>query len=84
MKGASKGYPKGKGKGGWWGKGFNQFIPQYSQNKGKGKGDQKGWGAKGDSNNTAIQKGKGKGGGFQGVCHWCWEWGHSERFCPQK
>ena len=58
--------------------------------KGKGKGSQKGY--KGKSH---FEKGKGKGYGekgkgkgangvFQGTCHWCGEWGHSQSRCRLK
>ena len=43
------------------------------------------WG--GDANGFAKGKGKSKGGKkgvFNGACHGCGEWGHSQRFCPKK
>ena len=53
--------------------------------KGKGnlKGD-KGGGKKGSGKGYGKNKGKGKGGGFQGYCHWCGDWGHSQGRCWQK
>ena len=54
----------------------------------KGKGNTKGGGKKGfkgDGKGDGKGKGgKGKGGGFQGHCHWCGEWGHSQSRCKQK
>jgi hypothetical protein len=69
----SKGHGKAKGKG--HGKNM-QFTT-----KGYGKGEYgKGEYGKGDSKG----KGKGKGKGFQGNCHWCGEWGHSQSRCADK
>ena len=61
---------KGKGKGG--------FSPYNSYGGGK-KGGKKG-GGKGEKGG----KDNGKGSGFQGYCHYCWEWGHSKQYCPHK
>ena len=65
---------KGKGKG----KGYGQQYWTKGNPKGGWKG---GWKGEGKG-----EKGKGKGGkgGFQGVCHWCGKYGHSQRFCPEK
>lgn len=67
----SKGGGKGKGKSGWFGGWQNKGAP-----KGQSGENGKGAGAKGD--------GKGKGGGFQGECHWCGVWGHSQSRCRAK
>ena len=76
-------YGKGKGKG-KGGKGGEWQGKSGWQEKGKGKGGKGGdWqGGKGSWNEKG--KGKGKGGGFQGNCHWCAEWGHSQSRCRAK
>ena len=57
---------------------------------GKGFGKGKGWADKGKGKGlTGGEKGEGKGGkggkgGFQGHCHWCGEWGHSQSRCRWK
>ena len=65
----------------YWGKGPRQDIA--FKGKGYAKGD-KGGGKKGFGKGFGKDKGKGKGGGFQGYCHWCGEWGHSQARCRQK
>ena len=66
--------------------GYKGKGPRYDYGfKGKGytKGD-KGGGKKGLGKGFGKDKGKGKGGGFQGYCHWCGEWGHSQSRCKWK
>ena len=65
----------------YWGKGQRQ--ENGFKGKGKGKGE-KGWGKRDGGKGYGKDKGKGKGGGFQGSCHWCGEWGHSQSRCRQK
>ena len=65
----------GKGSGAK-GKGFHKGDNYYKGDKGGGK---KGY--KGDGKGKG---GKGKGDGFQGNCHWCGEWGHSQSRCKMK
>lgn len=73
----------GKGKGGgksYGGKGYGKDGGKgYGKDGGKGEYS-KGYGGKG----YGKDKGKGKGGGFQGNCHWCGEWGHSQSRCRKK
>ena len=72
-------YNKGKGKGNY-GKGNYKGDYGKGNHKGDGKNSYKGYGkAKGEKGD-----GKGKGGGFQGNCHWCGEWGHSQSRCRKK
>ena len=61
------------------GKGFER----KRRRKGKKKGCGKKGGSKGNGKDNKV-KGKGKGGGFQGSCHWCGEWGHSQSRCRHK
>ncbi len=67
-------YGKGGGKGGWAkgsrGKGEGY---QKASVKGEGKSKGKGWTGKG------VQ-----GSGFQGNCHWCGVYGHSQSRCRHK
>ena len=74
----------------WWGgmehdhEQWDQHCPEeqlYSigWNKGVGKGDNSKGGSKGDGQGIG-----GKGSGFNGNCHWCGEWGHSQSRCRQK
>jgi hypothetical protein len=75
------GYNKGKGygkDGGYKGKGYgnDSGYKGYGKDGGyKGKGFGKDSGYKGDGKGT---------GGFQGHCHWCGEWGHSQSRCQMK
>ena len=84
-----KGGKAGGGKG-WPGKG--QPWQQPWQGGGGGKGDRKG-----SSPYAGVKGGKGgKDGGkggkalprptgeFHGTCNWCWEWGHSAKYCKAK
>lgn len=71
-KGPRADYKGGKG----WYKGGEQWKGNWMDKGGK-KGGGKGTGGK-------DGKGKGKGGGFQGHCHWCGEWGHSQSRCLKK
>merc|ERR1712082_48463 len=62
------------GKGGGKGKG-----PSFGP-KGKGKSSWKGGGKPASATKGGKSKGvSGKGGGFQGSCHWCGKWGHSDK-----
>ena len=90
-------YSKGSGKKGGksdYGKGGKSYGKgDYGKSYGKGdygksygKGDYgksygKGSYGKGDSGKG---EGKGKGKGFQGDCHWCGKYGHSQRDCREK
>ena len=83
------GWGKGFGKKGGSYKGYSKGGYKGSKGdsyKDGGKGDYRG---KGDSYKGAgTFKGDGKGksgkGGFNGYCHWCGEWGHSQSRCRQK
>lgn len=73
-----KGKAKGKGGGNYWGKG-----------DGKGKGQYGNFGGVGNFNKSGKAKGEGGKGevlgkGFQGTCHWCGVWGHSQSRCAAK
>ena len=89
--GWQKGYGKGKGdnnhygKGGYKGngKGYGKDQQYKGGYKGYGKSDYKGTKGHG-KDGTYKGDGKGKGGGFQGHCHWCGEWGHSASRCKDK
>ena len=76
-------FPKGKGKGKGKSSGFG-----WAKGQGKGKGqwgnEQSYGGYKGDGKGGYKGGGKGKGGGFQGHCHHCGEFGHSIRNCAHK
>ena len=83
-KGPFKGDPKGKGKGGkkgspWGASKGKEWVPW----KGGGKGQ------KGPGKGPGMMQGKGNGkptgspGEFQGYCHSCLAWGHTQRFCPR-
>ena len=50
-------------------------------NEGVDKGGYKGWNKGGYK---GYPKGGSKGSGFNGYCHWCGEWGHSQSRCRQK
>jgi hypothetical protein len=76
------GWNKGYGKKG----GFKGFGKSGGKGGGGYKGDVKG-SYKGDSKGGkgSFSKGDGKGkGGFNGYCHWCSEWGHSQSRCKAK
>ena len=90
---------KGKGKGyDRYGKGYDQYGKGNYKGSGKGygkdqdyKGGYKGFGKNDYKGSKGYGKdgghkgdGKGKGGGFQGHCHWCGEWGHSASRCKDK
>ena len=81
MNSFQKGYKgKGKGKNGssWWGRGNHWNSKGGEGQKG---GD---WGTKGKGKGQDF-KGKGKGGGgFQGTCFFCGEFGHSQSRCREK
>ena len=79
---APPGIPKGKGKG----KQSGCFIcggPHFARECPFGAGAGKGGGAaaEGDIKGKGKSKGKGKAP-FNGYCNLCWEWGHSQRYCP--
>ena len=79
------GWNKGYGKKGGY-KGFGKYGKGgYSGYKGDMKGGHKG-DMKGDmKGGKGFSKGDGKGkGGFNGYCHWCSEWGHSQSRCKAK
>jgi len=89
----SKGW-KGGGKGGWgkgqWGKGQ---WPGGGKAWGKGDGGKGDGGkGKGGGKNGGGKGADGKGFGasqrlpaeFHGTCNWCWEWGHSAKYCKKK
>ena len=65
----------------YWGKGPR--VDYGTKGKGYVKGN-KGSGKKGVGKGSDKDKGKGKGWGFQGYCHWCGEWGHSQSRCKVK
>lgn len=71
---------KAKGKG----KGKKGFSPKGSSKGSKGKEGKKGDGkGKGYASSTPWQ-GKGFPKEFQGYCSYCWEWGHTAKYCPRK
>jgi hypothetical protein len=83
--GKGKGYDNYYGKGGYKGngKGYGKDQQYKGSYKGYGKSDYKG--TKGYGKDVMYKgDGKGKGGGFQGHCHWCGEWGHSASRCKDK
>jgi hypothetical protein len=83
--GKGKGYDNYYGKGGYkgHGKGYGKDQQYKGGYKGYGKSDYKG--TKGHGKDGMYKgDGKGKGGGFQGHCHWCGEWGHSASRCKDK
>jgi hypothetical protein len=67
---------KGKGKSQNWTKGSGKGKGFWGQEKGSWGQDKGGY--------KGSYKGSGKGKGFQGDCHFCGEWGHSQRNCPKK
>ena len=100
MKGGGKGvYGKAKGKGvragngnggkGWYGAaggmkgmaGGKGGKKGFAGDKGSGKGIDF---SKGAWNWNPWGTGKAGGKGFQGVCHYCGEWGHSLKYCKWK
>ena len=83
--GKGKGYDNYYGKGGYKGngKGYGKDQQYKGGYKGYGKNDSKG--SKGHGKDGMYKgAGKGKGGGFQGHCHRCGEWGHSASRCKDK
>ena len=68
-----------------WNNGGYKGYPKGGSNgsfndlKDVSKGDDSKGGPKGDGQGKG-----GKGSGFNGYCHWCGEWGHSQSRCRQK
>ena len=75
----SMGWKKGVGKGGYKGYPKDGSKGSFNDFKGVGKGDNSKGGSKGDGQGKG-----GKGSGFNGYCHWCGEWDHSQSRCRQK
>ena len=63
-------YSMGWNKGGYKGYPKGGSKGSFNDFKGVGKGD-----------NSKGQGKGGKGSGFNGYCHWCGEWGHSQSRC---
>ena len=58
---------------------MKRYEPRTPGTKRAGKGDNCNGGSKGDGQGKG-----GKGSGFNGYCHQCGEWGHSQSHCRRK